>query len=364
MLRSDIPRSRLWIPFSLIALVGLGAALLVVMGNPGNMGICGVCFLRDISGALFLFTGEGPKIFRPEVVGIMLGAMIWMMARGKFQGRSGSFAVTKFFIGIWMAFGALVFLGCPFRMLQRIAGGDLNAIIGAVGFIGGVGIGVFFESRGYKAGKTDAVPFPVGLLGTLSGCIVLLLFICGFLAGPGISELKLPPPHAFWVLALVIGLIAGAAMSATGFCAITAARQVFLKPKRMLIAAGILIATYSIVIAISGRFKFGFAEQPAAHTDLVWSCLSLMLVGLTGVLAGGCPVRQIVIAGEGNGDAFVTVCGLLVGSALAHNFDIVSSSAGVTLSGKIVVMIGLVLMIAYATAIVVFKPSTISANNE
>ena len=34
--------------------------------------------------------------------------------------------------------GALIFLGCPPRMMIRIAGGDLNAVVGLVGFAAGI----------------------------------------------------------------------------------------------------------------------------------------------------------------------------------------------------------------------------------
>ena len=34
--------------------------------------------------------------------------------------------------------GALMFLGCPLRMVIRLGGGDLNALVGLVGFIAGI----------------------------------------------------------------------------------------------------------------------------------------------------------------------------------------------------------------------------------
>ena len=37
--------------------------------------------------------------------------------------------------------GALVFLGCPLRMVLRLAGGDLNALTAAIGFAVGIFIG-------------------------------------------------------------------------------------------------------------------------------------------------------------------------------------------------------------------------------
>lgn len=346
MLRSDISGTRLWIAFGLTVLVGCGAAVLVGLGNPGNMGICGACFLRDAAGSLDL-AERGPKIFRPELAGLVLGALLFTVLSGRYGARSGSHAATRFFFGLWMGIGALVFLGCPFRMLQRIGGGDLNAVVGLAGFIPGVGLGLFFEKRGYNIGKTAVVNPAVGLLGPLTFVAMLALFLAGdFLTGPGPGA-EGKPPHAPWMASLGIAAGAGAILAATRFCAVTAARQVFLKEKRMLLATGLLIAGYAAVSAIGGRFTLSFDGQPAAHSDHLWSILSLVLVGLCGCLTGGCPVRQLVMTGEGNGDAFMTVMGLLIGGALAHNLELASSGAGTTPNGRAAIVVGLVLSVAY-----------------
>ena len=294
---------------------------------------------------------EKPRIFRPEVAGVMLGALACVVLRRKFAARSGSFAATRFFFGVWMGIGALVFLGCPFRMLQRIGGGDMNAVVGAGGFIAGVGVGHLFERRGYTVGKTQPVAAPVGLLGPAAAAILLVLFLLGELFGPKPGSTD-KPAHAPWLTALGIATFAGAAMSATGFCAVSAARQIFMKRKRMLLAAGLFVAAYAAVALATDRFKGGFGGQPIAHRDVAWNVLALALVGLSGVLAGGCPVRQMVMAGEGNGDAFMTVAGIAVGGAIAHNLGTVSGvePIGPTLAGKWAVGIGLALALAYAAA--------------
>ena len=49
--------------------------------------------------------------------------------------------------------GALMFLGCPFRMILRIAGGDFNAIVGLVGFVLGILIGILFIKKGFSKSK-------------------------------------------------------------------------------------------------------------------------------------------------------------------------------------------------------------------
>jgi hypothetical protein len=351
MLRTKENRSALVIGLALTFLAGCACAVLVGLGNPGNMGVCGICFLRDTAGALKLFSGSGPKIFRPEVVGLIVGAFAWTTLRGRFAARSGSHAITRLFFGIWMGIGALVFLGCPFRMLQRIGGGDLNAAVGLIGFVLGVGVGLLLENRGYSVGKTSIVPAPAGSLGLVAALMLLLLFLSGnFLAGPGPGEPS-APAHAAWYWSLGIAGLVGVALSATGFCAVSAARQVFVKQKRMLSGAVLLIVGYAVVSFSAGRWKLGFDGQPAAHSEWVWNILALALVGLSGVLAGGCPVRQIVLAGEGNGDGFVTVIGLLLGGALAHNMGLASSGAGTTTAGRWAVVIGLTISLAYGALI-------------
>ena len=43
--------------------------------------------------------------------------------------------------------------------------------------------------------------------------------------------------------------------------------------------------------------------------------MGMLLVGFGCVLLGGCPLRQLVLSGEGNSDSAVTVLGLIVGAA-------------------------------------------------
>jgi hypothetical protein len=79
--------------------------------------------------------------------------------------------------------------------------------------------------------------------------------------------------------------------------------------------------------------------------DGLWNALGMLLVGFACVLLGGCPLRQLVLAGEGHSDSAITVIGLLLGAAFAHNFGLASSAKGPTDAGKIAVIIGLVIVI-------------------
>ena len=76
----------------------------------------------------------------------------------------------------------------------------------------------------------------------------------------------------------------------------------------------------------------------------LWNCLGMLLVGFGCVLLGGCPLRQLVLSGEGNSDSAVTVLGLIVGAAFAHNFGLASSANGPTGAGKIAVIVGIVVV--------------------
>ena len=105
-----------------------------------------------------------------------------------------------------------------------------------------------------------------------------------------------------------------------------------------------------ILGAVTGTSYFnpGFAGQPIAHTDGLWNALGMYLAGFGCILLGGCPLRQLILAGEGNTDSAVTVLGLMAGAAFAHNFGLASSGEGPTVNGKIAVIIGIVVVAVIA----------------
>ena len=99
---------------------------------------------------------------------------------------------------------------------------------------------------------------------------------------------------------------------------------------------------------IFGFFNFGFAEQPIAHTDGLWNFLGMLLVGFASVLLGGCPLRQLILSGEGNIDSVITVIGMFVGAAFCHNFGLASSGEGPTANGQFAVIFGLIVVTVIA----------------
>lgn len=100
--------------------------------------------------------------------------------------------------------------------------------------------------------------------------------------------------------------------------------------------AAALVANLAI-----GGFHPGFEGQPVAHTDGLWNFLGMVTAGLAFALAGGCPGRQLFMAGEGDNDAAVFVVGLIVGAACAHNFGMASSTAGIGPNGMLGALGGL-----------------------
>ena len=113
--------------------------------------------------------------------------------------------------------------------------------------------------------------------------------------------------------------------------------------------AAIFVAALVFSLA-TGQFKLGFAEQPVAHTEHLWNFLGMVLLGLGSTLLGGCPLRQLIMAGEGNTDSVVTILGYLVGAACCHNFKLASSGAGSTPEGRIAVIIGIVVCLVIGAA--------------
>jgi len=105
------------------AIIGVLAPLLQRMGNPGNMGICVACFDRDIAGALGLHRADMVQYMRPEIIGFVLGSLVAAYLFKEFRPRAGSAPVVRFVLGAFAMIGALVFLGCPWRALLRLAGG-------------------------------------------------------------------------------------------------------------------------------------------------------------------------------------------------------------------------------------------------
>ena len=325
--------------------IGLLSVALVYFGNPKNMGACIACFLRDTAGALGLHRAEVVQYIRPEIIGIVLGAFIIALFTKEFKVKGGSSPFLRFILGAVVMIGALVFLGCPLRMVLRIAGGDLNAIIGLLGFTAGIFIGIQFLNRGftlkrnYNLNKAEGYSMPVIAVMLLVLLISAPAFIFFSAKGPGSM-------HAPIWIALITGLIIGVISQITRLCMVGGIRDLIMFKDSYLMWGFIAIFVVTLVGNLSlGYFKLGFVEQPIAHNDALWNFMGMLVAGWGSVLLGGCPLRQLILAGEGNADSAITIMGMVVGAAFAHNFGLASSGEGPTGNGKIAVFIGIAILL-------------------
>lgn len=337
-------------------IIGVISSLLVFFGNPANMGFCIACFLRDIAGGVGLHRAAPVQYIRPEIIGLVLGSFAIALAKKEFSAKGGSSPITRFMLGFFVMIGCLMFLGCPFRMILRMAGGDLNALFGLAGFVAGILAGVFFLNKGYSLKRTYKLPATDGvMLPVIMGSLLVLLaaapafiFFTEADGGPGAK-------HAAIAISLAAGLIVGAIAQRTRLCMVGGIRDMVLfRESKLLLGfiavfAGALVCNLILTAATAGTyFNLGMAGQPVAHVDGLWNFLGMFLTGFGCVLLGGCPLRQLVLSGEGNADSAITVLGLIVGAAFCHNFGLASSAEGPTANGKIAVIVGILFVTAIA----------------
>jgi YedE family putative selenium metabolism protein len=329
------------------SLIGIIAVTLQKLGNPANMGVCVACFERDIAGALGLHRADVVQYLRPEIAGFVLGSFMIAIFKKEYQPRAGSSTILRFFLGIFAMIGALVFLGCPWRALLRISGGDWNGAVGLLGLTAGISVGVIFLKygfslgRNYKQKKSSGWIFPAFMLALM---VMLFFHFKVSETGPLFFSEKGPgSQHAPLFISLGAGLFIGAIAQRSRFCTMGSIRDIILAKDFHLIS-GVLALVVSAVIfnLIYGQFKPGFEGQPVAHTAHLWNFLGMVLSGLAFALAGGCPGRQLILSGEGDSDAAVFVIGMIVGAGISHNFLLASSPAGTGAFGPAAVIIGIV----------------------
>lgn len=327
-------------------LVGLISVALVYFGNPKNMGACVACFLRDTAGALGLHRAEVVQYIRPEIIGMILGAFIIALFTKEFKVKGGSSPFLRFILGGVVMIGALMFLGCPLRMVLRMAGGDLNALVGLLGFAAGIFIGIQFLNRGFSLKRNYTMNTVEGYAMPVIAVLLLVLLT----AVPGVLFLSESGPgsmHAPVAIALAAGLIIGIVAQRTRLCMVGGIRDLVMFKDTYLMWGFIAIFVVALVGNLAlGYFKLGFVDQPIAFNDGTWNFMGMLVAGWGSVLLGGCPLRQLILSGEGNADSAITVMGMVVGAAFAHNFKLASSAEGATSNGKIAIFIALGVLLA------------------
>ena len=313
--------------------IGIAALVLTALGNPANMGFCIACFERDIAGAVGLHSAAKVQYVRPEIIGLVLGSFLMAIATKEWKAKAGSSPALRFVLGAFVMIGALAFLGCPLRMVLRLAGGDLNAVVGLAGFAAGIFLGTIFIRKGFTLQRNYTTKT---LDGTVLPAVMTGLLIL-FIAVPTLFKLSEEGPgskHAPFFIALVIALVVGALAQKSRMCMVGGLRDTMMfKDMHLLWGFIAIFVTVLIGNLIGGSFKLGFTSQP-----------------------GGCPLRQLILAGSGNADSAVTVFGMIVGAAFAHNFGLAGNAdsvseageyvvGGISTKGKVAVILGIVIVL-------------------
>lgn len=114
-------------------------------------------------------------------------------------------------------------------MLLRIAGGDLNAVVGLVGFAAGIYAGIFFLNRGYSLKRTYKMTAAEGSIMSVIAVVLLVLLVAApaFIhftkagGGPGAK-------HAAVAVSLIAAVAVGYLTQRTRFCMIAGIRDFIL----------------------------------------------------------------------------------------------------------------------------------------
>lgn len=311
-------------------IIGAAAVLLQSLGNPPNMGLCLGCFFRDTAGGIGLHHADVAQYVRPELAGVVFGAMAAALALGKWRARGGSAPFVHFILGIFAMVGVLVFLGCPWRAVLRFGGGDLNGLIGIIGLAVGSTVAGMFAGKRHLLGEAAGAPAVTGLLFPIVMVLLLLLAAFRVKFGPdlalffsdkGPGSMKAP-----FAAGLGVGLIVGAVAQRTRFCIVGALRIAIIDHKFKLLTA-LAAMTVAVITGniVTGRFRVSLTDMPISHTAYLWSFLGMVLCGLTFSLGEGCPGRQLVRSAEGDSDAAVFCIGMLFGAGICHNWNLVSA---------------------------------------
>lgn len=326
-------------------IIGVLASVLQKLGNPKNMGICVACMERDIAGALGLHRAAMVQYIRPEIIGFVLGAFLASLLFKEYKARGGSAPIARFVLGFFAMTGSLVFLGCPWRALLRLAGGDGNAVAGLAGLVIGIWIGVLFIKHGYTLGRSSKSPAFTGILFPMImfSFLLLLLFHPKLPSGAPFFSSKGPgAEHAPIMISLLAAIGIGILAQRTRFCTMGAFRDLILIRDIHLLSGVIALFTGAFITnLILKQFNPGIANQPVAHSNQLWNLGGMVLAGLAFTLAGGCPGRQLFMSAEGDTDAAIFVLGMLSGAAFSHNFAMASSPQGPAIWGPASVITGL-----------------------
>ena len=320
-------------------ILGIIAAVLTKLGNPLDGGITVSCFERDIAGALGLHQMLTLSYIRPEIIGIVLGAFLVSFFKGSFRPVGGSSTILRFFISVLVTFGLFVFIGCPLRLCLRLGGGDPAALPALLGLITGVWLGTLFLKKGFTLGRECETTKSNGIAFHF---FILFLLILLFLRPDFIVMSK--EGYAPLFISLLAGTLIGILGQRTKLCFVSGFRN-FILIKDVSLLVGFFFVIISVFIAnlLLGQSHMGI--HIIGSSDLFWNFMSMLLVGFGSIMLGGCPFRQLILASQGNTDSAVSVFGIIIGSAISHNFFLAYIAGSVNVNGKIAVVLGIFVLV-------------------
>ena len=311
------------------AVLGVVAFILQYNGNPPNMGLCLGCFMRDTAGGIGFHQFLPAQYIRPEVIGVVIGAMAIALFSREWKARSSSASFVYLFLGIFSMLGLLIFLGCPWRALIRVGGGDMNGLIGLAGLAFGSLLSVFFTKRGFTLGESKENSPVTGFIFPLFMMLLLVLVYLKLTINPDLSIFISKKGPGFmrapFFLSLGIGVVVGLLIQKSKFCVIGAFKNIVKKDFKLFCAILTFIAVVLICNIFGGALRLGFKGMPISHTAYFWSFAGMFLCGLAFALGGGCPGRQLVRAGEGDSDSAIFCIGMLFGAGICHNWKLIAA---------------------------------------
>jgi YedE family putative selenium metabolism protein len=207
------------------------------------------------------------------------------------------------------------------------------------GLVAGIWIGALFLKNGFTLGKTQEFSKANGWV-IPAFALILLTFL---FFKPSFITLG-SAGHAPVLLSLLAGLIIGGLAQRSRLCFTGGIRDIILM-KNAYLLQGILSFLAFVFIANLFLGQFNPGAHPIAHTNVLAGFLGMTVVGLGSTMIGGCPFRQTILSGYGNTDSGISILGMLVGTAIAHNFLLAAKPSGATSNAMVSVVIGIVLLV-------------------
>lgn len=322
--------------------LGLIAAALTHVGAPPHGGVSASCFIRDTMGWLVAWGDASGTAIRMTLLAAVVGAFGAALAKREFRPQGGASPWLPLGLGVLVALGTGVFVGCPTKLHLRLGGGDPVAIVGLLGMVLGLFIASRFLAAGYHPGRIGPRPTLEAAIFPATVTLAFIAVLCDSVARGAMLDAR--PGYAAVAWSASLGVLLGAIAQHTRLCFTTGWIDVFFTRRAALLwaPAGAVMGVALGTVVFGDHAVFPFGKTYWAHRDFLWAGAGMVLVGLIAGLAGGCPFRQVIRASQGDRDAALLVCGLAAGSILLTRTGlVVDASFVVTTPMKVAVTGGI-----------------------